>query len=99
MFLGLADVEANYTIVKAYQYTTLTSVQVRTAISILNCCFDCGFGLISEMRFIGQMWKLFKPEKAFQYLFSLQYREEHPASRVTFPGSRENWLILPGANS
>lgn len=31
MFLGLADVEANYTIVKAYQYTTLTSVQVRTA--------------------------------------------------------------------
>lgn len=99
MFLGLADVEANYTIVKAYQYTTLTSVQVRTSISILNCCFDCGFGLISEMRFIGQTWKLFKPEKAFQYLFSLQYREEHPASRVTFPGSRENWLILPGANS
>lgn len=28
MFLGLADVEANYTIVKAYQYTTLTSVQL-----------------------------------------------------------------------
>lgn len=82
-------------IVKAYQYTTLTSVQVRT-ISILNCCFDCGFGLISEMRFIGQTWKLFKPEKAFQDLFSLQYREEHSA---TFPGSRENWLILSIANS
>lgn len=31
LFLGLADVEANYTIVKAYQYTTLTSVQVRTS--------------------------------------------------------------------
>ncbi|XP_032063320.1 solute carrier family 35 member F2 isoform X2 [Aythya fuligula] len=28
LFLGLADVEANYTIVKAYQYTTLTSVQL-----------------------------------------------------------------------
>ncbi|XP_021236096.1 solute carrier family 35 member F2 isoform X3 [Numida meleagris] len=27
IFLGLADVEANYMIVKAYQYTTLTSVQ------------------------------------------------------------------------
>lgn len=26
--LGLADVEANYLIVRAYQYTTLTSVQV-----------------------------------------------------------------------
>uniref|UniRef100_A0A8B9P7N4 Solute carrier family 35 member F2 n=1 Tax=Apteryx owenii TaxID=8824 RepID=A0A8B9P7N4_APTOW len=28
VFLGLADVEANYMIVKAYQYTTLTSVQL-----------------------------------------------------------------------
>uniref|UniRef100_A0A8C0F4I2 Solute carrier family 35 member F2 n=1 Tax=Bubo bubo TaxID=30461 RepID=A0A8C0F4I2_BUBBB len=28
LFLGLADVEANYMIVKAYQYTTLTSVQL-----------------------------------------------------------------------
>ncbi|NXD22038.1 S35F2 protein, partial [Spelaeornis formosus] len=28
IFLGLADVEANYVIVKAYQYTTLTSVQL-----------------------------------------------------------------------
>ncbi|XP_039574668.1 solute carrier family 35 member F2 isoform X1 [Passer montanus] len=28
IILGLADVEANYTIVKAYQYTTLTSVQL-----------------------------------------------------------------------
>ncbi|NXP28862.1 S35F2 protein, partial [Scytalopus superciliaris] len=28
IFLGLADVEANYMIVKAYQYTTLTSVQL-----------------------------------------------------------------------
>lgn len=26
--LGLVDVEANYAVVKAYQYTTLTSVQV-----------------------------------------------------------------------
>ncbi|XP_020658828.1 solute carrier family 35 member F2 [Pogona vitticeps] len=28
IFLGLADVEANYTIVKAYQYTSITSVQL-----------------------------------------------------------------------
>ncbi|RLW08316.1 hypothetical protein DV515_00003327 [Chloebia gouldiae] len=28
IIVGLADVEANYTIVKAYQYTTLTSVQL-----------------------------------------------------------------------
>ncbi|NXA83371.1 S35F2 protein, partial [Thryothorus ludovicianus] len=28
IFLGLVDVEANYTIVKAYQYTSLTSVQL-----------------------------------------------------------------------
>uniref|UniRef100_A0A8C9PTB8 Solute carrier family 35 member F2 n=1 Tax=Spermophilus dauricus TaxID=99837 RepID=A0A8C9PTB8_SPEDA len=28
ILLGLADVEANYTIVRAYQYTTLTSVQL-----------------------------------------------------------------------
>ncbi|XP_032075108.1 solute carrier family 35 member F2 [Thamnophis elegans] len=28
ILLGLADVEANYTIVKAYQYTTITSVQL-----------------------------------------------------------------------
>lgn len=27
--MGLADVEANYTVVKAYQFTTLTSIQVR----------------------------------------------------------------------
>lgn len=27
--IALADVEANYTLVKAYQYTTLTSIQVR----------------------------------------------------------------------
>ncbi|KAI4904634.1 hypothetical protein NFI96_019164 [Prochilodus magdalenae] len=28
ILLGLADVEANYTVVKAYQYTTLTSIQL-----------------------------------------------------------------------
>lgn len=28
LLLGLVDVEANYAVVKAYQYTTLTSVQV-----------------------------------------------------------------------
>ena len=34
--LGLADVEANYLIVRAYQYTTLTSVQVREGLGILE---------------------------------------------------------------
>ena len=38
-FLGLADVEANYMIVKAYQYTTLTSVQVRTNLSFWTVAF------------------------------------------------------------
>ncbi|XP_053187905.1 solute carrier family 35 member F2 [Scomber japonicus] len=28
LMMGLADVEANYTVVKAYQYTTLTSIQL-----------------------------------------------------------------------
>lgn len=31
LLMGLADVEANYTVVKAYQFTTLTSIQVRAA--------------------------------------------------------------------
>lgn len=31
--MGLADVEANYLIVRAYQYTTLTSVQVREGLN------------------------------------------------------------------
>lgn len=34
ILLGLADVEANYLIVRAYQYTTLTSVQVRGSLDI-----------------------------------------------------------------
>lgn len=29
LVMGLADVEANYAVVKAYQLTTLTSIQVR----------------------------------------------------------------------
>lgn len=29
MILGLIDIEANYLVLKAYQYTTLPSVQVR----------------------------------------------------------------------
>lgn len=33
--MGLADVEANYAVVKAYQFTTLTSIQVRDATDIL----------------------------------------------------------------
>lgn len=29
LLMGLVDVEANYAVVKAYQFTTLTSIQVR----------------------------------------------------------------------
>lgn len=32
MILGLIDLEANYLVVKAYQYTTLTSIQVLVAL-------------------------------------------------------------------
>lgn len=32
MILGIIDIEANYLVVKAYQYTTFTSVQVRSPI-------------------------------------------------------------------
>jgi len=32
MILGLIDLEANYLVVKAYQYTTLTSIQVPVAL-------------------------------------------------------------------
>lgn len=28
LIMGVADVEANYTVVKAYQFTSLTSIQV-----------------------------------------------------------------------
>ena len=34
MILGLIDIEANYLVIKAYQYTTLTSVQVSLFSSI-----------------------------------------------------------------
>ena len=43
LLLGLVDVEANYTVVKAYQYTTLTSVQVRTG------CLCMGFWEFSHV--------------------------------------------------
>jgi solute carrier family 35 protein F1/2 len=38
LLLGLVDVEANYTVVKAYQYTTLTSIQVRTTRGCVCVC-------------------------------------------------------------
>lgn len=38
MILGLIDLEANYLVVKAYQYTTLTSIQVHGSFcSYLPC--------------------------------------------------------------
>lgn len=40
LLMGLADVEANYAVVKAYQFTTLTSIQVRenTWMPPATCC-------------------------------------------------------------
>lgn len=38
LLMGLADVEANYTVVKAYQFTTLTSIQVRATQSKCAIC-------------------------------------------------------------
>ena len=35
--LGLIDVEANYLVVKAYTYTTITSVQVCSAVQSRHC--------------------------------------------------------------
>ena len=36
MILGLIDIEANYLVLKAYQYTTLSSVQV-SAVCVCVC--------------------------------------------------------------
>jgi solute carrier family 35 protein F1/2 len=39
LLMGLVDVEANYTVVKAYQYTTLTSIQVNTQLENRSLSF------------------------------------------------------------
>lgn len=39
MILGVIDIEANYLVIKAYQYTTLTSVQVSVQ-SLKNLFFS-----------------------------------------------------------
>ena len=44
LLLSLVDVEANYTVVKAYQYTTLTSIQVSNVyvhVSVCVCVYLC----------------------------------------------------------
>lgn len=40
MILGIIDIEANYLVVKAYQYTTFTSVQVRFPVCFFMCMFS-----------------------------------------------------------
>ena len=40
LLLSLVDVEANYTVVKAYQYTTLTSIQVSN-VCVCLCVYVC----------------------------------------------------------
>ncbi|CAB1340317.1 unnamed protein product, partial [Coregonus sp. 'balchen'] len=42
MILGLIDIEANYLVIKAYQYTTLTSVQYRVSPLSYVSPQDCG---------------------------------------------------------
>lgn len=37
MILGLIDIEANYLVLKAYQYTTLSSVQVSVYMCVCVC--------------------------------------------------------------
>ncbi|NXO69186.1 S35F2 protein, partial [Phainopepla nitens] len=51
IFLALADIEANYTIVKAYQYTTLTSVQ-------LLDCFGIPILMALSWFLLGARYKL-----------------------------------------
>lgn len=44
MILGVIDIEANYLVIKAYQYTTLTSVQVRVhPYTVYKTCSFCLF--------------------------------------------------------
>lgn len=47
--LGLADVEANYLIVRAYQYTTLTSVQVRGSWDALGFVLPRGENVLGNL--------------------------------------------------
>lgn len=41
MILGLIDIEANYLVLKAYQYTTLSSVQVGVSHTAVKHHVDC----------------------------------------------------------
>ncbi|XP_038674294.1 solute carrier family 35 member F2-like [Scyliorhinus canicula] len=52
LLLGLIDVEANYLVVKAYQYTTLTSVQLLDCVVIPVVMFLSWFILHSRYRII-----------------------------------------------
>lgn len=45
MILGVIDIEANYLVIKAYQYTTLTSVQVSVHFIQFIQPVDC-FGVV-----------------------------------------------------
>lgn len=36
LIMGVADVEANYTVVKAYQFTSLTSIQVLVVLMVAD---------------------------------------------------------------
>lgn len=56
MFIALVDVEANYMIVKAYQYTSLTSVQLLDCFTIVVVmCLSCYFLRVryNAVHFIG----------------------------------------------
>lgn len=49
LLLGIADVEANFLLVKAYTFTTLTSAQVRRFVVFLPCFFTYGSVPIHEI--------------------------------------------------
>ncbi|KAG7234894.1 hypothetical protein INR49_003631 [Caranx melampygus] len=70
LLLGLVDVEANYTVVKAYQYTTLTSVQGSTSnillgdalvllsatlYAVTNVCQEYTVKNLSRVEFLGMV--------------------------------------------
>lgn len=49
MILGVIDIEANYLVIKAYQYTTLTSVQVSVYYSYSFFLKSCHLSVVQNV--------------------------------------------------
>ena len=50
--LGLIDVEANYLVVKAYTYTTITSVQVCSTVQSRHCATASSSSFAASATFV-----------------------------------------------